>query len=354
MESRHRFPIRTLVALAVYCAPLTAGAVYGAQPSGNSESTALMDFQAVGAAPEEASAVTDRMQEELLKLGGITLVDRSQIDAVLKEQAFQQTGCTSNECAVQVGKVLGARRLVSGKVTRLDADHWVLAASLIEVETSETLRSGSVNVTGDIFSVLNQGVPPLAAKVHGGPQAEAAPPPAPRPPGPARGFSIFTGTAYHSGTMHSQAGSLSYASQGGIAIGIDYQWVLAPRYTLGAELVTTTSTSVSGGLGTYYDTVSYTFLGAEGRYWVSDRSFAGIRAGQYGTYFSSSQATQSSLTLYGDGVGLTGGYEWPSGWYVAGALDSVTLAKSSGATSQQINGSADEVGLWVHVGYRWR
>lgn len=145
-------------------------------PSGKSSSgkelIAVLDLDAVGSSKTEASAMSDRLREELLKTGKYTLVDRQQMEAVLGEQAFQQAGCTSAECAVKVGKVLGARKLVTGRVTKIDDQHWLLSANIIDVETAETLRSESLPHEGPYFSMLVTGIHTLALRLTGAEEYE--------------------------------------------------------------------------------------------------------------------------------------------------------------------------------------
>lgn len=152
--------------------PWLAGAQQagGAKPAvpaaaGGKDLVAVLDLDAVGASKVEASAMTDRLREELLRTGKFTLVDRSQMQAVLDEQALQQTGCTSQECAVQVGKVLGVRKIVSGKVTKIADTQWLLNVTVVDVETAETLRAESLRYRGDYFSMLDEGIVTLVAKL---------------------------------------------------------------------------------------------------------------------------------------------------------------------------------------------
>jgi Curli production assembly/transport component CsgG len=129
------------------------------------ELIAVMDLQAVGATPAEAQALSDRMREVLLKTGHFKLVERSQMDQVLNEQALQQTGCTSQECAVQVGRILGVRKLVVGKVVKVSEEVWLLSALLVDVESAETLRAESVRHKGDFFSLMDDQVREIGEKM---------------------------------------------------------------------------------------------------------------------------------------------------------------------------------------------
>jgi TolB-like protein len=182
--------VATLCGAALAFAPLPLAA-QSAQPAAKGapakELIAVLDMEGANTEPVQASALTERLREELLNSGRFTLVDRAQINAVLAEQALQQTGCTSQECAVQVGKVLGVRKIVSGRVTKLEDTLWLLSATLVDVETAETQRAVSEQHDGNFRTLLAVGIARLAAKIaQGGPAAPAVaaqlPPPPPAVP----------------------------------------------------------------------------------------------------------------------------------------------------------------------------
>ncbi len=141
-----------------------------ALPQGAPKATvAVMELDALGATKDEASAITDRLREELLKSGRIAMVDRAKLADVLQVQADQQATCTGSaaQCALQVGKLLGVNKLVSGKVTKFGAEAWQISATLVDVETAQTLKAESVRFRGDILSLLDKAVPELATKLGG-------------------------------------------------------------------------------------------------------------------------------------------------------------------------------------------
>ncbi len=43
------------------------------------------------------------------------------MNSILQEQEFQASGCTENECAVQIGKLLSTRKILVGTVNQLGA-----------------------------------------------------------------------------------------------------------------------------------------------------------------------------------------------------------------------------------------
>ena len=63
---------------------------------------AILQFDAANISEAEVGILTDRLSTELVKLGSFTVVERSQMEEVLKEQGLQQSGCTTSECAVEI------------------------------------------------------------------------------------------------------------------------------------------------------------------------------------------------------------------------------------------------------------
>jgi hypothetical protein len=137
-----------------------------AQTAGSApELVAVMDIEAVGASKNQAAAVSDRLREELLATHRFKLVDRSEMAKILDEQAFQQAGCTSQECAVKAGKVLGVRKLVTGRLNRVEDDLWLMSAMMVDVETAETVQAASIQHDGSFRNLLSDGVAKLALKL---------------------------------------------------------------------------------------------------------------------------------------------------------------------------------------------
>ena len=83
--------------------------VAGNLHAGEKISMAVYDFNANQIESVVADSADDFVQTELFSTGRFTMVERKNIGKILKEQAFQHTGCTSTECAVEVGRILIAR-----------------------------------------------------------------------------------------------------------------------------------------------------------------------------------------------------------------------------------------------------
>ena len=80
---------------------------------------AVLEFEGQGVSLSETRTLTDRFRDELFKTGEYIVLERGKMDEVLKEQGFQQTGCATSECVVEVGNMLGVQQMVGGSIGKL-------------------------------------------------------------------------------------------------------------------------------------------------------------------------------------------------------------------------------------------
>lgn len=80
------------------------------------------------------------IEEGLFQSGKFRLVERSALQKILKEQAFQKSGCTTVECAVEIGKLLNVQYVVVGRMDK-SGGYFVFSSKLVEVSSSEIVRS---------------------------------------------------------------------------------------------------------------------------------------------------------------------------------------------------------------------
>ncbi|MFI5400018.1 MAG: formylglycine-generating enzyme family protein [SAR324 cluster bacterium] len=78
---------------------------------------------------------------------------------------------------MQVGKILGVRKIVTGRLTKISETLWQASAQMVDVESAETLHSVTVNQRGTFEVLLDEGLTALTAKLTGSatPAAPVAP-----------------------------------------------------------------------------------------------------------------------------------------------------------------------------------
>ena len=110
---------------------------------------AVIDFDGKGINQPESSALTDRLRSELIEGGFFKVVERGMMEDVMKEQGFQQSGCTSDECIVEVGKMIGVDRMIGGSISNV-GDLYSVNAKIVSVETGEIFNS----ITFEVLSLF--------------------------------------------------------------------------------------------------------------------------------------------------------------------------------------------------------
>jgi len=127
---------------------------------------AVLDFDGNGVSQSETRTLTNRLRDELFKTGVYIVLERGKMDDVLKEQGFQQTGCVTSECAVEVGNMLGVQQMVGGSIGKV-GNIYTISARIIDVVTGEVLKSAKYDNVNNIETLLTQGMQEIALKLVG-------------------------------------------------------------------------------------------------------------------------------------------------------------------------------------------
>ncbi|MBN2158365.1 MAG: hypothetical protein JW807_03145 [Spirochaetes bacterium] len=129
---------------------------------------AIMDFAAHDFRRADAVKVSELIRNELINSGAYILIERAQVDKILKEQGFQMTGCTDVTCAVQVGKLLSARKILVGSIMRI-GDSIAITGRVVDVEKGIDEFSEKVTVSNhnDLISGVDEFCSKLTERITG-------------------------------------------------------------------------------------------------------------------------------------------------------------------------------------------
>ena len=133
---------------------------------GQRTTIALLEFEGKGVSQSETSTLTDRLRDEILKKGVYNVLERGLMDDVLKEQGFQQSGCVTSECAVEVGNMLGVQQMIGGSIGKV-GNMYTVSARIIDVGTGEVLKSANYDLIGGIEELLMNGMNQVASELSG-------------------------------------------------------------------------------------------------------------------------------------------------------------------------------------------
>jgi len=183
---------------------------------------AVLDFEGKGLSKSEASALSDRLANEIFVFSSESyyLIEREQIEEILTEQGFQQTGCVTSECAIEVGKLLGVQQIITGSISKV-GKVYSISARIIEVQTGQIIGFQSYDHRGDIGELLTYGMKNVASKLLG--------------------FQIYAKDEIGEDSFPRTLDTYSYKNQNDPI----------KQYTFGYPKTTTSSLIVNGGFGVY-------------------------------------------------------------------------------------------------------
>ena len=79
--------------------------------------------------------IQGELESTFVNSGNYKIIDKSNLDRILKEQSFQQSGFVSDEAMVDMGRELGGNYLVFPKITRFNT----LEIKITNIETAELI-----------------------------------------------------------------------------------------------------------------------------------------------------------------------------------------------------------------------
>ena len=117
-------------------------------------SVAVLPLQGNGISLSETSVLTDELRSVMVQTGKYIVVERSSMESILKEQGFQMSGCTSAECAVEAGKLLGVNKMVTGSVGKL-GELYNINLRLFDVGTGQIEKTEGQKHEGSVEELLD-------------------------------------------------------------------------------------------------------------------------------------------------------------------------------------------------------
>ncbi len=127
---------------------------------------AVVDLQAKeGVSKDIAAMLSDYLRTQLFNTDRYIMVTRENMEAILKEQNFQQSGCTSQECVVQMGQMLGVSKIFTGTLGAIGSIY-LLNIKMLNIETGEIEKAESEKVTGGKEGLL-EAIEIIASKMTG-------------------------------------------------------------------------------------------------------------------------------------------------------------------------------------------
>jgi hypothetical protein len=145
------------------------------QPAAPKLTVAVLDFASSDAAnPNSGSDIAAALTAMLSAESAVTLVERQSLAQALREHELNLTGLINDDQAIKIGKLVGAKIMVTGRAFRLGKDLF-LTAKIIGTETSLVEGVMVKDAGTDIGELTVKLSEKLAAKIRqAGPKLTAA------------------------------------------------------------------------------------------------------------------------------------------------------------------------------------
>jgi TolB-like protein len=128
---------------------------------------AVNNLKATGVKENEALSLTDALRSELGKSGKYQVMERTQMDEILKEQGLQQSGtCDEASCAMEIGKLLAVKQIVMGNIGMV-GNTYTISVRLVEVGTGKILKDFTEYHKGTADKLLTIVIPRIAQEIAG-------------------------------------------------------------------------------------------------------------------------------------------------------------------------------------------
>ncbi len=117
---------------------------------------AILELTAKNAPQTYAEIVRDILEVNLHKTGTFEVLERNQMNVILKEQGLQVSGCVDTSCAVEIGKVLSADMVVVGSLFKIQ--NYSISVKLVDVKNSNIIVADTekVDSEADIENAVNR------------------------------------------------------------------------------------------------------------------------------------------------------------------------------------------------------
>jgi len=131
---------------------------------------AVYDLSAEGIPLSEAKVISERFRtfisQELMSEKYRSMKDkiqydvleRSQMDKLMAQFELQQTGCISDSCYIEIGRLLAVDRIVVGSIG-LVGRTYLVSARIIDVESGKYVSTADGQLKGSIDNVFSSVIP---------------------------------------------------------------------------------------------------------------------------------------------------------------------------------------------------
>ena len=126
----------------------------------------VMNLEAQGVSEVEAAVLSDKLRSYIMQViaseeyrqmedkDQYVVLEREDMDKILDEFDFQNTGCVSDSCMIEFGKMMAADRMLLGSIGKIGSTYSV-SARILDLEISTNIAIADGQLRGSIDDVMS-------------------------------------------------------------------------------------------------------------------------------------------------------------------------------------------------------
>ncbi len=127
---------------------------------------AILNMDAKGVSEVEAEVISEKLRShvsQIVRTSSYTedkdkdqylIVEQAQVDRIFEQFEIQNTGCVSDSCAIEFGKMLQVDRLVIGQIG-LIGNTYLVSARIVDVESGKSIITADREHKGSIDDLMS-------------------------------------------------------------------------------------------------------------------------------------------------------------------------------------------------------
>ena len=120
---------------------------------------AVSNISSDGLSEFQQKQLYNTLESALVNLGAYEVTSRQEIDKILEEQKFQKSGCTDQQCAAEIGRMLNADLMLLSEILFEESSGDIsITLKLVDVETAKIVTAVNkyerINKIQDIFDKI--------------------------------------------------------------------------------------------------------------------------------------------------------------------------------------------------------
>ena len=113
----------------------------------------ILDFTGEDVSDKLLRACYQKLETSLIESNQYTVIAKNQRDEILKEMKFQNSGVCDEECAVEIGQLVGAEYLMLGDIIGF-ADLYQINIKIVNIEKGDVVEKVTEEIEGKLPQLL--------------------------------------------------------------------------------------------------------------------------------------------------------------------------------------------------------